>query len=275
MISGDTNYTADIFVHDRSTGTTSRVSTSSVGGQSNGFAYSPSISSDGRFVAFHTEASNLVLDDTNGFSDVFLHDRMTGSISRVSVNSAEKQIVHGSAHLASLSADGRYVSFISNASNLMPSDTNSASDVLVHDRLGTLLEGPAGAASCTDGLDNDNDSKIDTADTDCEPILEPLYCNAQLVTIRGTSGSDILTGTTGKDVISGLAGNDVICGGDGNDTLSGDGGQDRLFGGPGDDALNGGNGADRINGGPGTDRCDGHAGTDTHLGGCETLINTP
>ena len=176
------------------------------------------------------------------------------------------------------------MAFTSYASNLVPGDTNGATDVFVHDRLGVLLEGPNGAPNCSDGLDNDGDGAIDAADSDCAPIPPPLKCNGLFVTMAGTPGNDILTGTAGNDVITGLAGddvingaggNDVICGGSGNDTLSGNAGRDRLFGGAGNDVLNGGTGNDRLSGGTGADSCNGEAGTDTHLGGCEKLTNTP
>ncbi len=70
---GDTNGDDDVFVHDRQTGTTTRVSVRSSGRQGNSHSFSPSISGDGRFVAFDSAASNLVPGDTNGFKDVFVH----------------------------------------------------------------------------------------------------------------------------------------------------------------------------------------------------------
>ena len=72
-------------MHDRLTGTTIRVSVSSSGSQANGSSLVSSISSDGRFVAFHSNASNLVPSDTNGLTDIFVHDLQTGQIQRVSV----------------------------------------------------------------------------------------------------------------------------------------------------------------------------------------------
>ena len=193
----------------------------------------------------------------------------------------------------SISADGRYVAFISDASKLVPGDTNNNWDVFVHDRLATLLEGPHGTATCTDGLDNDNDGTVDALDTDCKLPPPPLMCQGRRATIIGTAGDDTYTGTPGNDVIStlggddvinGAGGNDVICGGIGNDVISGGAGRDALYGGSGDDRLLGGSGndklfgaagADKLDGGIGTDTCDGQAGTDTHRGGCETLLNTP
>jgi Tol biopolymer transport system component len=133
LVAGDTNATEDVFVHDRQTGTTTRVSVSSAGAQGDGHSNAPSISADGRYVAFHSGATNLVPTDTNNWYDVFVHDRQSGTTTRVSVSSAGGQ-GNGTSRWASISADGRYVAFNSSASNLVPGDTNDAYDVFVHDR---------------------------------------------------------------------------------------------------------------------------------------------
>jgi hypothetical protein len=133
LMPGDTNGVRDIFVHDRQTGQTNRVSVASGGIQSNNFSELASISADGRYVAFYSGASNLVPGDTNGAGDVFVHDRQTGQTSRVSVASDGMQGNSGSL-APSISADGRYVAFHSIASNLVPGDTNGATDVFVHER---------------------------------------------------------------------------------------------------------------------------------------------
>jgi hypothetical protein len=80
LVSGDTNGSADIFVHDRQTGATTRVSVDSAGNQGNSHSYYPAISADGRYVAFSSDASNLVLGDTNGIRDVFVHDRLAATV---------------------------------------------------------------------------------------------------------------------------------------------------------------------------------------------------
>jgi archaellum component FlaF (FlaF/FlaG flagellin family) len=129
-VPGDTNGTWDVFVHDRVTGQTTRVSVASDGTQGNGHSGSPSISADGRYVAFSSSASNLVPGDTNGRGDVFVHDRLTGQTTRVSVASDGTQ-GNGDSWWPSISADGRYVAFASEASNLVPGDTNGTWDVFV------------------------------------------------------------------------------------------------------------------------------------------------
>jgi Tol biopolymer transport system component len=136
LVPGDTNGVWDVFVHDRLTSVTTRVSVDSGGGQGNaGSGWGgPSISADGRCVAFASDASNLVPGDTNGFPDVFVHDRLSGATTRVSVDSSGGQGNGDSGFPPSISADGRFVAFRSYASNLVPGDTNGTSDVFVHDR---------------------------------------------------------------------------------------------------------------------------------------------
>ncbi|MGD9519826.1 MAG: TolB family protein, partial [Armatimonadota bacterium] len=134
LVPGDTNDTNDIFVHDRLTGQTTRVSVATGGGQANDWSEGPSISADGRYVAFHSSADNLVPGDTNGHEDIFVHDRLTGETTRVSVATGGGQANQGSWE-PSISADGRYVAFHNLASNLVPGDTNGSEDVFVHDRV--------------------------------------------------------------------------------------------------------------------------------------------
>ena len=119
---------------EMTTGTTTRVSVASDGTQGNGETWDPSISADGHYVAFHSTANNLVSGDTNGNTDVFVHDRQTGQTSRVSVASDGTQGNGASDQKPSISADGRYVAFTSYASNLISGDTNNTWDVFVHDR---------------------------------------------------------------------------------------------------------------------------------------------
>jgi Tol biopolymer transport system component len=138
LVLGDTNHRPDVFVHDRETGRTTRVSVNSGGRQGNGESYGPAISADGRYVAFTSSASNLVPRDTNGRADVLVHDLKTGRTTRVSVSSRGQEargFASGTGSNApSISADGRYVAFHSEASNLVPGDTNNVFDIFVHDR---------------------------------------------------------------------------------------------------------------------------------------------
>jgi hypothetical protein len=150
LVPNDTNFAPDIFVHDRQTGQTTRVSVSSVGVQGNGDSIRPYISSDGRYVAFTSLASNLVPNDTNFVPDIFVHDRQTGQTMRVSVNSAGGE-GNSESYGSSISSDGRYVAFDSWASNLVPNDTNGTYDVFVHDYLGPIKPVPDIKANGSDG----------------------------------------------------------------------------------------------------------------------------
>jgi tricorn protease-like protein len=132
LVEGDTNGDTDVFVHDRRTGATERVSVGSRGVQANDESFNPSISANGRFVSFASAASNLVRNDTNNWYDVFVHDRRTGETERVSVSSGGTQGNFTSFDSA-ISANGRYVAVASSASNLAPHDTNGQ-DIFVHDR---------------------------------------------------------------------------------------------------------------------------------------------
>ena len=134
LVIGDTNSYDDIFLHDRKTQETTRVSVTSDGMQGNDFSFSASISSDGRYVAFVSVASNLVVGDTNGSEDIFVHDRQTGETTRVSVASDGTQGDWAST-VPTISADGRYVVFNSTATNLVVGDTNGFYDIFVHDRV--------------------------------------------------------------------------------------------------------------------------------------------
>jgi Tol biopolymer transport system component len=130
LVAGDTNAGRDVFVHNRSTGTTTRVSVASDGTQANGGSSAPAISADGRLVAFVSDASNLVVGDNNGTGDVFVHNRSTGTTTRVSVASDGTQ-ANGRSRPPAISADGRLVAFSSDASNLVAGDTNEVSDIFV------------------------------------------------------------------------------------------------------------------------------------------------
>ena len=133
LIHEDTNDDFDIFVHDRETGNTSRVSVDSAGNESNDRSDFATISANNRYIAFHSDASNLVSDDTNGKVDIFVHDLETGDTTRVSINS-EGDEGNGGSLCPSISSSGRYVTFESYSDNLVSDDNNELSDIFVHDR---------------------------------------------------------------------------------------------------------------------------------------------
>ena len=125
------------------TGKNDRVSVGPGGVQANDDSYSggpPALSTDGRFAAFASAASNLVEGDTNGVYDVFVRDRKRGRTERVSVGQRGVQ-GDGSSFYPAISADGRYVAFVSLAANLVPGDTNGSLDVFVRDRVAARPSG--------------------------------------------------------------------------------------------------------------------------------------
>ncbi len=124
LVPGDTNGYADVFRKDLQTGQIVRVSTDAVGSQGNEWSYLPSISAEGRYLAFISYSDNLVPADTNGELDVFRKDLQTGQIVRVSTDALGIQ-GNSSSEFPSISADGRYVAFSSLSTNLVPAETNT------------------------------------------------------------------------------------------------------------------------------------------------------
>ena len=122
LVAGDTNGVSDVFVRDRAAGLTTRVSMGADGAQGDGGSAWPSISDDGRFVVFSSAATNLVPGDTNSRFDVFSLDKEAGELTRLSVSSegvqGDSDSTTGYGNL--ISGDGRFVSFNSCASNLVP-----------------------------------------------------------------------------------------------------------------------------------------------------------
>ena len=133
LVALDTNNASDVFVRDRKTGTTQRVSVATGGTQATGVSLLPAISDDGRFVAFISTAADLVASDTNGVRDVFVRDRQLLTTTLVSLDSFGTQANQHSYRLA-ISDDGRYVAFTSAADNLVANDTNGSIDAFVRDR---------------------------------------------------------------------------------------------------------------------------------------------
>jgi Tol biopolymer transport system component len=139
LVPGDTNFEWDVFVHERASGVTERVSVDSSGIEADLWSDEPSISGDGRFVAFESAATNLVPGDSNWNSDIFVRDRLAGTTERVSIDSSGSESVGGSSE-PSISADGNFIAFVSNATNLVTGDTNGTWDIFVHDRSTGLTE---------------------------------------------------------------------------------------------------------------------------------------
>jgi 6-phosphogluconate dehydrogenase (decarboxylating) len=138
LVPNDTNHCTpgcqDTFVYDRQLGTIERVSVNNQGVEGNLSSGSGTISDNGQFVAFWSMASNLVPNDTNNTADIFVYNRQTDTIERVSVNNDGAQGTIGHSEFPQISADGRYVAFSSMAQGLVPNDTNNSYDAFVYDR---------------------------------------------------------------------------------------------------------------------------------------------
>ncbi len=199
LVPGDTNTFSDIFVRDLLAGTTQRVSVDSSGAQANSVSDRAAVSGDGRFVGFHSYATNLVAGDTNGHDDVFLHDLSNGVTEVASVNSAGVQSNTNSLD-ASLSYDARYVAFGSLGSNLAPGDTNNIVDAFVHDRGPSVLSycfGDASQAACPCG-------NTGAAGHGCENSAST---GGAVLTVSGTQslGADSVVFTSSNELPSALS----------------------------------------------------------------------
>jgi len=160
LVPGDGNGGSDIFLRDLVAGTTTRVSVDTGGGDPNGSSEAPSVNTTGRFVAFHSFASDLVPGDGNFATDVFVRDLTAGTTSRASLDTAGGD-ANSSSLFPSISDTGRFVAFESNASDLVPADGNGATDVFVRDLVaGTTIRasvdmagGDANSASQSASID--------------------------------------------------------------------------------------------------------------------------
>ncbi|MGH9001941.1 MAG: hypothetical protein ACRDYV_02320, partial [Acidimicrobiia bacterium] len=139
LVAGDTNGARDVFVHDRATGSTDRISLATDGGEADGQSQRPTLSDDGRFIAFWSDATNLVPNDDNDAGDVFVYDRIDEIVLRVSVGPGGVQ-ANGESVRPVISGDGFFVAYESAARNLIgkdvlgrSTDTNQARDVFVYD----------------------------------------------------------------------------------------------------------------------------------------------
>ncbi|MFZ0546920.1 MAG: hypothetical protein WAM60_15845 [Candidatus Promineifilaceae bacterium] len=127
----DPNAYGDVYVRDLVAGTTELITRGLNNQPTNGDSHYPVLSADGRFVAYHSEASNLVPGDTNNVSDIFLFDHQTG-ITRLLSQSEAGNLSNGTSYTPAISSDGRFLVFQSSGNNLVPNDTNDVSDIFFY-----------------------------------------------------------------------------------------------------------------------------------------------
>jgi len=233
LAAGDDSY-ADIYAKNLDSGALTRVSTSSSGAGANGNSDNASVSADGRYVVFTSQASNLVAGDTNAHRDVFRKDLATGVTLRVSTG-ADGQQGLGDSSNASVSSDGRYVLFES-TSDFTPGDGDGRADIFIKDlNTGALTRLSSGGDA--------NHYNYASSAALASGSLDAVFVNYQMVAnttadartithttvgagfgslvgenLSGGAGADSIIANQGNDRISGLGGNDVIDGGGGVDT---------------------------------------------------------
>lgn len=260
LVPNDLNGSEDIFRKDLETGEIMRVSTSASGFQGNNNSTEASISADGRYALFNSLASNLVPNDTNGSSDVFRKDLMTGEILRVSLNQIGTEIA-GASTQGVLSADGLRAAFTTTASTVVTGDTNGVADIFWVD-IARLPDLPALAAGrmvdVRFDVGNAASAHVAWGDGDVS-TMTPANGSASFTHTYAAGGVkaavatvtegaqswsvaykiDLAAGTMVRDTT--LA--DTLAGGAGNDTLVGDGGVNAFNGKGGNDVIDG-NGGD-------------------------------
>jgi YD repeat-containing protein len=301
LVANDTNAKRDVFIWNGSTN--ARISLGLGGAPANEESSLPSISADGNFVAFQSYASNLVTGDTNGTWDIFVYNRTTGVTERVSLAWNGVQ-ADGSSYNASISGDGRFVTFFSSASNLIPTQVSPLGQTYVYDRETDQIR--LASASAVGETSNAWDVvrpviSADGTSVAFDSIATNLYSGARGRNvfetdvrsafnsggplddvIRSALGNDVLDGGRGNNTVSfaGIAGNLIVTlaltgaqntGGAGTDTLTnfrniiGGDGADRLSGDGNGNALTGALGADQLNGAPGLDVLTGGLGRDKFI----------
>ncbi len=249
LVADDTNYSSDIFVKDLQTGAVERVSATVTSAEVSGSSNYAAISADGRYVAFQSDAADLVDGDTNGYIDIFIKDLQTGVVKRLSLDPDGNQSLGGDSYSPAFSADGRFLTFMSDATNLVANDLNEATDVFqIANPFITNLVNPYLL-----NADPSVDKVLSSVDYILGKNVENLALTGTAVMGTGNDLSNTIIGNTENNLINGGDGNDILSGGSGHDVLNGDKGNDTLNGNDGNDTLNGGVGSDAMVGGLGDD----------------------
>jgi Ca2+-binding RTX toxin-like protein len=244
----DKDKSADVLLRDLTKNKTSLISRAGGfdGPKQNEGAAEPSISLNGRYVAFHATATNLDTAGADSASlDVFVRDTKIGRTLLISKGSGKKD-ANLTAEEPWISGDGTLVAFHSEATNLSKDDSDGIEDVFAREVAAIpRCFGRKATEMAADGATTKASNRSDV--------------------IVGNPGADKIKARKGKDRVCGGGGNDRLIGGPGGDRLSGEGGKDVLEGGKSSDRLRGGNGRDKLDGGKGNDKCTGGPGRDKEL----------
>src|SRR5262249_33662470 len=201
LVPGDTNGVTDGFLWDRTTGKTTRGTVGNGGVQGNGDSELDALSAHGRYVVFDSAADNLVGGDTDGQLDVFVRDLQLGVTTRISNGLAGAQ-PDGPSYTPVFAANGRYVVYLSFASNLVPGDSNGNQDVFRYDRLTGATErvsvsssgGQSVGFSDSESVDNISpDGRFIVFDNDGDDLVAGDANGVSDVYVR-----DMLLGTTAR-----------------------------------------------------------------------------
>lgn len=298
LVVNDTNGARDIFLKDLQTEAITRVSKGWNGVQSNGDSggygwgggqgrnRGLDASEDLDVVVFQSKASNLVPSDGNGsVSDIFIQNLKTGERKLVSLT-YDGQPANGDSTNPAVSSNGRFVVFDSEATNLVPNDTNGFADTFVVDtlwktivRINVSADGTQanGGTVWWNFNDISSDGKTIVFETNADNIFSQTVSggrNVGIAHLKFDEASNYVFGGSGNDLIFGQDGSDQLNGDGGNDVIYGGGGNDVEQGGDGADALIGENGADSLSGGAGSDLLKGGLGNDTFYGNKSGVIGT-
>ncbi|HFQ15549.1 MAG TPA: DUF4347 domain-containing protein, partial [Rhodobacteraceae bacterium] len=214
----------DIYMRDLSTGTTTLISSDTMGNEANNTSKDPDISADGRYVVFSSTATNLIAaGDTNGYGDIYIHDNQTGLNELVSVHSDGVTATNHFSYQPDVSGDGRYVVFVSLASNLVDNDTNGAWDIFLRDRQSGTTTRLSESYTGSEGNDNSSGSPRISANGRYV-VFESSASNLVAFDTNGTDDvflRDLVAGTIRRISVDSL-GNELN-GYSGNPAISADG----------------------------------------------------
>jgi Tol biopolymer transport system component len=206
-----TNGHFDVYLYDRLTSATILVSRGVDGLVGNGVSQDASVSADGRWVAFESEATNLVPNDNNNLFDIFVADVTTGAMRRVNVTNTGGQAVGGESRRPRISADGRHIVFESRATNLHSGGTPGLWEVYVHDRDANdngIFDEPGGIATIRLSVDYDQIGRPIYSDGHSfEASLSP---NGRFVTFASGATTLFSEPATGSILITGKSAQAIV-----------------------------------------------------------------
>jgi Tol biopolymer transport system component len=188
LVAGDANGISDIFLHDTVSGSTTRLSVDTAGQGADGASTDPAISADGLRVAFVSTASDLVAGDSNARPDIFVRNLTDGSTARVNVDDAGSAAAGGDSFDVAISADGRYVAFVSAATNLVAGDVNGVDDIFLRDTVG----------GTTTRVSIDSSGSQATGGNSRQPGMSP---DGRFVVFTSAATDLVTTDTNGNDDI--------------------------------------------------------------------------